>query len=66
MLTDVKLSIAMTWLDKLVSSTKVHKEFYIKIETAKIVTLSVMGSAVHMVYFLGTRLKILFISAIIE
>lgn len=59
MLTGVKLSIAMTLLGKLVSSTKVHKEFYIKAETAKIVTLSVMLNAGYIVYFLGTRLKVL-------
>lgn len=59
MLTDVKLSIAMTWLGELVSSTKVHMEFHIKIGTVEIVTLSVTLSAVYIVYFLGARLKTL-------
>lgn len=59
MLTDVKLSLAMTLLGKLVSSMEVHKEFYIKTETAKIMKLSVTLSAVYMVYFLGKRLKTL-------
>lgn len=59
MLADVKLSIAMSWLGKLVNSMKVHKEFYIKTETAKTVILSLTVSVVYMVYFLGARLKIL-------
>lgn len=51
MLAEVKLSIVMTWLGKLFSSMKVHKEYYMKTESAKVVTLSVMLSAVYMVYF---------------
>lgn len=49
----------MSWLGKLVNSMKVHKEFYIKTETAKTVILSLTVSVVYMVYFLGARLKIL-------
>lgn len=49
----------MTWLGKLVSSMKVHKQFYIKVETAEVVTLSVMPSAVYMVCFFRYKVKYL-------
>lgn len=44
----------MTWLFKLVSSSKVHKEFqrhHIKTETAKIVKLAVTLSAIYSIFF---------------